>query len=62
MIRFRLFKTAGMFVGANRRTGGKYSLRFYGRVQTVVCRISNFNLAMSRSCFEDYTYILGTEE
>ena len=41
MIRLRLFKTAGVFVGANQRTGCKYSLRFYGRIRTVVWRVSN---------------------
>ena len=34
----------------------------YGRVRTIVCIVSNLNLATSRSCFEDYTYILGAEE
>ena len=40
MIGLRLFKRAGLFVGANRRTGCKYSLSFYGRVRTVVCVVS----------------------
>ena len=29
MIRVRVFKTADVFVGANRRVGFKYSLKFY---------------------------------
>ena len=62
MIGLHLFKTAGVFVGANQRTGCKYLSGFYGRVRTVVCRVSNFNLATSRSCFEYYTFILGAEE
>ena len=62
MIGLRLFKTSGMFVGANRQAGCKYLSGFYGHVRTIVCRVSNFNLATSRSCFEDYTYILGAEE
>ena len=61
MIRLRLFKTAGVFVGANRRTECKYLLEFYGRVRTVVCRVSDFNLAKSRCYFEDYTYVLKDE-
>ena len=37
MIRLRLFKTAGVFVKANRRMGCNYSLSSYGRVRRVVC-------------------------
>ena len=40
MIGLRLFNTAGMFAGANRRTGCKYLSSFYGRVRTVVCIVS----------------------
>ena len=62
VIELGLFKTAGVFVGDNRRTGCKHLSGFYGRVRTIVCRVSIFNLATSRNCFEDYTYILGAEE
>ena len=62
MIRLRLFKTAGVFVGANRRVGCKYSLRFLWSRSYSCLQSFEFNLATSRCCFEDYTYVLGVEE
>ncbi|KAF3532203.1 hypothetical protein DY000_02040063 [Brassica cretica] len=53
------FKTADVFVGANRRTECKDFVVAFG---LFVCIVSTFNLATSRSYFEDYTYIFGTEE
>ena len=59
MIKLRLFKTADVFVGANRRTGCKVFVVTFGQFVRIV---STFNLATSRSYFEDYTYIFGAEE
>ncbi|KAF2549936.1 hypothetical protein F2Q68_00034178 [Brassica cretica] len=59
MIRLRLFKTDDVFVGANRRTGCRVVIVSFGQFVRIV---SNFNLATSRSCFEDFTYIFGAEE
>ena len=61
MIGLRSFKTADVFVGVNRRAGCKYSLKFYGRVWTVVRIVSILTLATSRCYFEDYTFILSYE-
>ena len=44
VIELRLFKAAGVFVGANRRTECKYLSGFYGCVRTIVCRVFNFLL------------------
>ena len=52
MIELRLFKMAGMFVGANRRTGCKVLVV---ASDNLFVSSSNFNFATSRSCFEDYT-------
>ena len=49
------------FVGANRRAGCKYSLKFYCRVWTVSRIVSILTLAMSRCYFEDYTFVLSYE-
>ncbi|KAF3593671.1 hypothetical protein DY000_02021669 [Brassica cretica] len=59
VIKLRLFKTADVFVGANRRTGCKVFVVAFGQFVRIV---STFNLATSRSYFEDYTYIFGAEE
>uniref|UniRef100_A0A0D3DKS7 Uncharacterized protein n=1 Tax=Brassica oleracea var. oleracea TaxID=109376 RepID=A0A0D3DKS7_BRAOL len=59
VIKLRLFKTADVFVGANRRTECKVSVVVFGQFVRIV---STFNLATSRSYFEDYTYIFGAEE
>ena len=61
MIRVRLFKTADVFVGANRRAGCKYTLKFYCRVWTVVRIVSILTLATSRCYFENYTFVLSSE-
>ena len=58
VIKLRLFKMADMFVGANRRTGCKVFVVVVGKFVRI---ISNFNLATSRGCFEDYT-IFDAEE
>ena len=62
VIGLRLFKTAGVFVEANRRTGCKYLVGFMVAFGQLFAEDSIFNLAMSRCCFEDCTYILGAEE
>ncbi|KAF3546270.1 hypothetical protein DY000_02002582 [Brassica cretica] len=59
VIKLRLFKTADVFVGANRRTGCKVFVVAFGQFVRIV---STFNLATSHSYFEDYTYIFGVEE
>ncbi|KAF2540093.1 hypothetical protein F2Q68_00030975 [Brassica cretica] len=59
VIKLRLFKTADVFVGANRRTECKVFVVAFGQFVRIV---STFNLATSRSYFEDYTYIFGAEE
>ena len=58
MIGLRLFKTAGVFVGANRRTGCKV---FGGRVRTICLALSsNFNLLRRLAViFEDYACIFA---
>ncbi|KAF2616960.1 hypothetical protein F2Q68_00038939 [Brassica cretica] len=61
MIRVRSFKTADVFVGANRQAGCKYSLKIYGRVWTVVRIVLILTFATSRYYFEDYTYVLSSE-
>ena len=58
MIKLRLFKMADVFVGVNRRTECKVFVVAFGQFVRIV---SNFNLATSRSYFEDYTYIFGAE-
>ncbi|KAF3509731.1 hypothetical protein F2Q69_00007793 [Brassica cretica] len=58
VIKLRLFKAADVFVGANRRTECRICS---GRVQTICSYHLDFNLATSRSYFEDYTYIFGAE-
>ena len=50
--KLRFFKTADAFVGANRRTGCRVFVVVVGQFLRIV---SNFNLATSRSCLEDYT-------
>ncbi|KAF3593672.1 hypothetical protein DY000_02021668 [Brassica cretica] len=50
---------ADVFVEANRRTGCKVFVVAFGQFVRIV---STFNLATSRSYFEDYTYIFGAEE
>ena len=62
MIRVRLFKMADVFVGANRRAGCKYSLKFYCRIWIVVRIVSIVTLATSRCYFEDYTFVLSSEK
>ncbi|KAF3549008.1 hypothetical protein DY000_02008284 [Brassica cretica] len=59
VIKLRLFKTADVFVVANRRTECKVFVVALGQF---VCIVSTFNLATSRSYFEDYTYIFSAEE
>ena len=59
VIKLRLFKTADVFVGANRRTECKIFVVAFGQFVRIV---STFNLATSRSYFEDYTYIFSAEE
>ncbi|KAF3521969.1 hypothetical protein F2Q69_00045986 [Brassica cretica] len=59
VIKLRLFKTADVFVGANRRTECKVFVVAFGQFVRIV---STFNLATSRSYFEDYTYIFSAEE
>ncbi|KAF3509246.1 hypothetical protein F2Q69_00007553 [Brassica cretica] len=59
VIKLRLFKTADVFVGANRRTECKVFVVALGQFVRIV---STFNLATSRSYFEDYTYIFSAEE
>ena len=61
MIRVRLFKTADVFVGANRQAGCKYLLKFYCRVWTGFRIVSILTLVTSRCHFEDYTFILSSE-
>ena len=61
MIKVRLFKTADVFVRANRRVGCKYSLKFYCRVWTVVRIVLILTLATARFYFEDYTFVLSSE-
>ena len=58
VIELRLFKTAGVFVGANRRTGCKV---FGGRVRTICLALSsNFNfLRRLAVIFEDYACIFA---
>ena len=58
VIELRLFKTAGVFVGANRRTGCKV---FGGRVRTICLALSsNFNfLRRLAVIFEDYACLKG---
>ena len=62
MIRVHLFKMADVFVGASRRAGCKYSLKFYCRVWTVIRIVSILTLATSRCYFEDYTNVLSSEK
>ncbi|KAF3597344.1 hypothetical protein DY000_02022043 [Brassica cretica] len=59
VIRLRLFKTADVFVGANRRTECKVFVVAFVQFVRIV---STFNLATSRSYFDDYTYIFSAEE
>ncbi|KAF2554004.1 hypothetical protein F2Q68_00034341 [Brassica cretica] len=59
VIKLCLFKTADLFVGANRRTECKV---FVVAFEQFVRIVSNFSLATSRSYFEDYMYIFGAEE
>uniref|UniRef100_A0A0D3CCJ5 Uncharacterized protein n=1 Tax=Brassica oleracea var. oleracea TaxID=109376 RepID=A0A0D3CCJ5_BRAOL len=59
VIKLRLFKTADVFVGANRRTECKVFVVAFGEFVRIV---STFNLAKSRSYFEGYTYIFSAEE
>ena len=59
VIKLRLFKTADVFVGANRRTECKVFVVPFGQFVRIV---STFNLATSCSSFKDYTYIFGAEE
>ena len=61
MIRVHLFKMADVFVGASRRAGCKYSLKFYCRVWTVIRIVSILTLATSRCYFEDYAFVLSSE-
>ena len=57
----RLFRTADVFVGANRQAGCKYSLKFYCRVWAVVRIVSILTLATSRCYFEGYKFVLSSE-
>ncbi|KAF3581415.1 hypothetical protein DY000_02031291 [Brassica cretica] len=59
VIKLRLFKTADVFVGANRRTECKVFVVAFGQFVRIV---STFNLATSRSYFEHYTYIFCAEK
>ena len=59
VIKLRLFKTTDVFVGPNRRPECKIFVVAFGQFVRIV---STFNLATSRSYFEDYTYIFGAEE
>ena len=62
VIELWLFKTAGVFVGTNRRTACKYFVGFMVAFGRLFAEVLIFNLPTSRSCFEDCTYILGAEE
>uniref|UniRef100_A0A0D3AA79 Uncharacterized protein n=1 Tax=Brassica oleracea var. oleracea TaxID=109376 RepID=A0A0D3AA79_BRAOL len=59
VIKLHLLKTADVFVGANRRTECKVFVVAFGQFVRIV---STFNLATSRTFFEDYTYIFSAEE
>ena len=57
----RSFKTADVFVGANRRAGCKYSFESLWCVWTVVRIVLILTFGTSRCYFEDYTYVFSSE-